>query len=678
MPFSDMGVRLMRSRLGHKSGHKKEQGQILFLFEIVLIVILAFAALVIDIGFLRNNRQILVNAIDAGALAGGTVLPVQNTSLADNPVTKLKGGNDAKKLIDASVQHTYPGISYSATASPDTYQITYRCLIGADPTGKPWISRDIPTVCDPSKSLKRAPVVDDFEGAGTVRFTNCDPYKGDKCNVVYVTAVTITKFNIGPVIGVNQGSSGSVSSAACKGECGAAPVVPVDAVIILDRTMSMAGSSGGADKITSLKTAAKTVLSVYDPSQQRIALALTGPSAVNATTGEPTAASCGYGTADNNNWSPLTTLTTSGNTNLFRGAFANTILGTAMTKTSPATISVTSTAAFPATGNFTVQIDSEQIQVKVASATSLTVVTRGYNSTTTATHAINAVVGWGVSKTDTTLRVASAAGFPTSGSFNIIVDSEQMQVTSGPGTATPTVWTVTRGINSTTTALHGGNEPVSLIYSTTASSIVVNSSSGFPATPFTIQVDSEHMLVTGISGTTWTVTRGVDSTTKATHTGGVAVTRIVGVGDTSIQVNAPTGVAFPSVPYMIAVGSSWEHMWVTSVVAGTPATWTVQRAKDGTAAATHANGQSVYGTAPWVPSAKTVGMWVPVGLSGTDTDLPLPDPTGPAGDYKTARRRQQRHSTRRSTASPPPQTARTLPRRSEWPSGIWTTTAARA
>jgi hypothetical protein len=30
-----------------------------------------------------------------------------------------------------------------------------------------------------------------------------------------------------------------------------------------------------------------------------------------------------------------------------------------------------------------------------------------------------------------------------------------------------------------------------------------------------------------------------------------------------------------------------------------------------------------------------VGVWVPVGLSGTDTDSPLPNPNGSAGDYKT-------------------------------------------
>ena len=49
------------------------------------------------------------------------------------------------------------------------------------------------------------------------------------------------------------------------------------------------------------------------------------------------------------------------------------------------------------------------------------------------------------------ISVTSAAGFPASGNYYIMVDSEQMQVTAGQGTTT---WTVTRGTNGTTSATH--------------------------------------------------------------------------------------------------------------------------------------------------------------------------------------------------------------------------------
>lgn len=56
------------------------------------------------------------------------------------------------------------------------------------------------------------------------------------------------------------------------------------------------------------------------------------------------------------------------------------------------------------------------------------------------------------------------------------------------------------------------------ITSTTATSITVASSTGYPSGGnFQISIGSELMLVTAVSGTTWTVTRGVEGTTAATH-----------------------------------------------------------------------------------------------------------------------------------------------------------------
>ncbi len=66
---------LKRILAGGRPRAGRERGQALVMFSIVLVVILAFASIVIDLGVLRNNRQILVNAIDSGALAGGTQAP---------------------------------------------------------------------------------------------------------------------------------------------------------------------------------------------------------------------------------------------------------------------------------------------------------------------------------------------------------------------------------------------------------------------------------------------------------------------------------------------------------------------------------------------------------------------------------------------------------------------------
>jgi hypothetical protein len=623
-----------------KRRRQKERGQILVLFEIVLIVILLFAALVIDIGFLRNNRQTLVNAVDSAALAGGTVLPVgPDVSPAVKGITNYSKAMD---LIEETLLADYPGLT--------DYTIEFKCLIGVTEDGQPRVS-DVPGVCDPRPSLLGNPnaAVDGlspyFKGAGDTRFSSCKPDLGDICNVVYVTANTTTDFHIGPVVGVNQGSTGSVSSAACKGVCGGNLNVPVDAVIILDRTLSMAGSSGGMNKIQALQDAAKTVLGVYDPTQQRIALGLTGPGKITGA-GDPALGNCSgygsvYGIADDSNFSPRTSVDMQGSTSLVgETTFLSTNLSQAITSTSATTIHVTSAASFPTSGSFTIQIDTEQMLVTGGQGTTTWTVTRGYNGTTRRTHTNGAIVGWALSnaQTDNVIKVNSDSGFPSSGSFTIQVDSEQMTVTNVTTDAQGTVtWTVTRPGSGRAT--HGGDETASLVYSSGTTTIKVASASGFPTSGnYTIKVDNEDMIVTGGQGTTtWTVQRGREGTSAATHLGGASITRVLGSTDTQIQVDAPDGLGFGNVPFTIAVGgtSGDEHMLVTHVSgASAPYTWTVTRGiAGGNSARAHSNGETVYGADPWTPSATTVGMWIPVGLSGLDTDTPLPNPTGDAGNY---------------------------------------------
>lgn len=65
-----------------------------------------------------------------------------------------------------------------------------------------------------------------------------------------------------------------------------------------------------------------------------------------------------------------------------------------------------------------------------------------------------------------------------------------------------------------------------------ATTLTVASSSGFPApvaraSQFRVLIDTEIVLVTAVSGTTWTVVRGAESTTAAAHSSGAAVTHVV-------------------------------------------------------------------------------------------------------------------------------------------------------
>jgi hypothetical protein len=82
--------------------------------------------------------------------------------------------------------------------------------------------------------------------------------------------------------------------------------------------------------------------------------------------------------------------------------------------------------------------------------------------------------------------------------------------------------------NTTITTVGGINVSVTTF-------TVANAGDFIPATvPFTVIVDSEQMTVTNISGSTLTVTRGVNGTTAATHTAGAAV-KVVISGSNGIQ-----------------------------------------------------------------------------------------------------------------------------------------------
>ena len=161
----------------------------------------------------------------------------------------------------------------------------------------------MPLVCDPHFSLgHNPPLASDFAGSGPTRFSSCDPAVGDRCNAVLIAGAANTPFSFGRVVGVNQGSTGLVVSAACNGPCGTAPSSPVDVVLVIDRTSSMNGTD-----TTNAKAAANSLVGVYDPAQQWLALGTLGPSTTSGGCVAGAAGSIGTATApaDLRRWVPV-------------------------------------------------------------------------------------------------------------------------------------------------------------------------------------------------------------------------------------------------------------------------------------------------------------------------------------------------------------------------------------
>ncbi|MFV2063683.1 MAG: TadE/TadG family type IV pilus assembly protein [Chloroflexota bacterium] len=266
----------LRQRLGSGSlgrAPREQGGQALVLFAIFFAVILGMAALVLDQGLLRKANMELYNALDAGALAGVVLVK-------DDPV-------GAEKLAREYVQANYPG------ALPDSdIDIEFRCLIGTK-NGSPRLS-DVPLACDPGLNAT-------WTLNGSTAYTACEPSLGQVCNVIVAKGPAEIDFKFAPVLGILSGSTGDRVAAACKGLCGEPPEVPLDLVMILDRT----GSMSGVDT-ENARAALDSVRKVLSPDIQWLSLSTLGPSRIGASCTTKADSVIGTATtADLRRWVPI-------------------------------------------------------------------------------------------------------------------------------------------------------------------------------------------------------------------------------------------------------------------------------------------------------------------------------------------------------------------------------------
>ena len=113
---------------------KDERGAIAVLTALIIIILFAAVAFVIDISRLYHERQVLQNAVDFGALAGAQDLPVQGSAQA----------NIASAVASTVAIANAPQIATSGLT------ITYECVVGdRDGDGLP-DPEDIPFVCGPT------------------------------------------------------------------------------------------------------------------------------------------------------------------------------------------------------------------------------------------------------------------------------------------------------------------------------------------------------------------------------------------------------------------------------------------------------------------------------------------------------------------------------------------------
>ncbi len=238
----------LRSRLASRI-HRQEHGQMIVFAALIIVIVVGMGALAVDVGFFVHERENVQYAVDAGALAGAALLPDNGTGAA-TAAQNFTLANDG-------------GLSASNVS------VSFRCLVGN-------VSTDVPSSCNPGADASWTTT------STGLQVSPCVPASGDKCNVIVVSASNSVKFFLSPVLHIKQGNTGSITSAACSGACGAPPTIPVDLAVIMDRTGSMSSSD-----LTNAKNAAKALLQTYNPAIQYVALGTLGPSQQTSSCGSP-------------------------------------------------------------------------------------------------------------------------------------------------------------------------------------------------------------------------------------------------------------------------------------------------------------------------------------------------------------------------------------------------------
>ena len=227
-------MRALRTRLAR--GRAEDEGAVAILVGLLAIVIFACAALAVDIASLSMERQKLHDHVDSAAHAGAFELPSSGSSAKTWAVTMAKRQDSAM--------------------TPDTDLF---CVVASTGSSKQVAAGQIPATCDPG-TYNSASV------RCNTKICSIPCPTSARCNTIRVSDAKDVDYDFAPIIGQKKGTTGSVSSAACKGSCGDTLPNPMDIVIMADRTTSMSDTHR-----EQMKTAIVDSLGVMDPTLHYVA-----------------------------------------------------------------------------------------------------------------------------------------------------------------------------------------------------------------------------------------------------------------------------------------------------------------------------------------------------------------------------------------------------------------------
>jgi len=238
-----------------RRARRDERGAMAVLMALVAVVLFGFAALAVDVAQVVDDRQELHDALDSAVQTGAGLLPADGA-----------GARDA--ALESAARN-------DAGASP---AVDFFCVVGSLASGASYVvdSTHIPLTCNPGPAPYTAASYPGLACNEHICAIPCVPSSAHQCNTIRASDELDVPFVFAPILGVDAGSTGLVSSVACQGPCGTIPPNPIDLVVVGDRTGSMGGM------IRNLEDAIENLLEYLTPSQHRVALGTIGRSSSSA------------------------------------------------------------------------------------------------------------------------------------------------------------------------------------------------------------------------------------------------------------------------------------------------------------------------------------------------------------------------------------------------------------
>lgn len=205
--------------LRHRTRHRPDAGAVIVLVAMLLAVVFTAAALSIDIATQVNQKQALHDTLDAAVHAGAYELP------GSGPATKA--------AVEASMRQSILENDPTIDPDPIVASAEYYCVTASKWDGASWVPDDyVDGVCKTPTAAGR--VCNERLCSTPADIDN----PTHRVNTVRIDGDKDVDYSFGPVVGQERGSTGALSSAACKGQCGELGR-PIDIVTVVDRTRSM-------------------------------------------------------------------------------------------------------------------------------------------------------------------------------------------------------------------------------------------------------------------------------------------------------------------------------------------------------------------------------------------------------------------------------------------------------